>query len=73
MYCSMFFALLFNKIFDVAFFDFSTVSSSTQLLVWNTTVMHRSEFYVDLLLFNNTAIASHKHEASEKQQSIKKR
>ena len=53
------------------FLDFSTTLVSNKLLVWNTTVMYSSEFYV--LLFNNNTIASHKHEAMEKQPAMKKR
>ena len=52
------------------FLDFSIILVSNKLLVWNTTVRYCSEFYV--LLFNNNTIASHKHEAMEKQQSMKK-
>ena len=50
--------------------DFSTILVSNKLLVRNTSVMHCSEVYV--LLFNNNTIASHKHEAMKKQQSMKK-
>ena len=53
------------------FLDFLTILVSNKLLVWNTTVMYCSEFYV--LLFNNNTIASHKHEAMEKQPAMKKR
>ena len=55
----------------VLFLDSSTILVSNKLLVWNTTVMYYSEFYV--LLFNNNTIALHKHEAMEKQPTMKKR
>ena len=71
MYCSMLFDCYSIKSLMLLFLDFSTILVSNKLLVWNTTVMYCSEFYV--LLFNNNTIASHKHEAMEKQQSMKKR